>query len=139
MTSLSPDQCRQALTSFQRLVLDSFEYSWDVLTIKDIRKETKGKISVQTIRRAMAKLCRLGLIERLPARKHGRGYTHQYRLASGKDEGKGKEQKEEVKDKDDPLSELNDLLTKYKRDAKEIEEYPRGIIPAPSLSPWERG
>jgi len=107
-------------------VLDSFEYSWDVLTIKDIRKNTKGKVSVQTIRRALKKLCRLGLIERLPARKQGRGYTHQYRLASGKDEGKGKEQKEEVKDKareeGDPLSELNDLLTKYKREAKEIEE-----------------
>ncbi|MCK4333845.1 hypothetical protein KAX06_03545 [candidate division WOR-3 bacterium] len=122
MTALSPDQCRQVLTSSQRLVLDSFEYNWDVLTIKDIRKETKEKISVKTIRRALAKLCDMGVVVRLKAEKQGRGYTHQYRLASGKDEGKGKEQKEEVKDKDDPLSELNDLLTKYKREAKEIEE-----------------
>jgi len=112
----------QSLTEKQRKVLESFRFSWTVLTVYEILKETEGKITLRTIRRALAKLYRLGLIERLPARKHGRGYTHQYRLASGKDEGKGKEQKEEVKDKDDPLSELNDLLTKYKREAKEIEE-----------------
>ncbi|TKJ44009.1 hypothetical protein CEE36_02495 [candidate division TA06 bacterium B3_TA06] len=80
MTSLSPDQFPQALTSSQRLVLDSFEYSWDVLTIKDIRKETKEKVSVKTIRRALAKLCALGLVERLPAEKLGRGYSNLYKL-----------------------------------------------------------
>jgi hypothetical protein len=80
MTSLSPEQCRQALTSSQRLVLDSFEYSWGVLTIKDIRKETKEKISVKTIRRALKKLCDMGIIERLPAEKLGRGYSNLYKL-----------------------------------------------------------
>ena len=81
MTSLSPDQCRQALTSSQRVVLDLFEYSWDVLTIKDIRKETKGKVSVQTSRRALANLCDMGLVERLQAEKLGRGYSNLYKLA----------------------------------------------------------
>ncbi len=81
MTSLLPEQCHQALTSLQRLVLDSFEYSWDVLTIKDIRKNTKGKISVKTIRRALAKLCEIGVLERLPAEKKGRGYSNLYKLA----------------------------------------------------------
>jgi len=81
MTSLSPDQCRQSLTSSQRLVLDSFEYGWDVLTIRDIRKETKGKISVKTIRRALAKLCDMGVVVRLKAEKQGRGYSNLYKLA----------------------------------------------------------
>jgi len=85
MTSLSPDQFHQALTSSQRLVLDSFEYSWDVLTIKDIRKETKGKISVKTVRRALAKLCDMGLVERLKAEKQGRGYSNLYKLAEEPD------------------------------------------------------
>ncbi|MBA7607850.1 hypothetical protein ES703_15019 [subsurface metagenome] len=80
MASLSPDQCHQALTSSQRLVLDSFEHSWDVLTIKDIRKNTKGKVSVKTIRRALAKLCDMGIMERLPAEKKGRGYSNLYKL-----------------------------------------------------------
>jgi Fic family protein len=81
MTALSPEQCHQALTSSQRLVADSFEYSWDVLTIKDIRKETKGKVSVKTIRRALKKLCDMGIMERLPAEKKGRGYSNLYQLA----------------------------------------------------------
>jgi len=66
-------------------VLDSFEYGWDVLTIKDIRKETKGKVSVQTIRRALKKLCAMGFVERLPAEKQGRGYSNLYKLAEEPD------------------------------------------------------
>jgi len=123
MTSLSPEQCRQALTSSQRLVLTSFEYGWDVLTIKDIRKETKGKISVKTIRRALAKLADMGILKRTPAERKGRGYSNLYRLASSKDEeevrdDEGKEEevrKNEVREEGDPLSELDDLLARYKK------------------------
>jgi Fe2+ or Zn2+ uptake regulation protein len=81
MTDILSDQALEKLTASQRQVLDSFEYSWDVLTISTIRKNTKEKISVKTIRRALAKLCDLGIIQRQRAEKLGRGYSNLYKLA----------------------------------------------------------
>jgi len=97
-----------ALTEPQRLVLDTLQFRWDVLAVKRIHKRTKGRISVKTIRRALAKLVDMGIIERLPAERKGRGYSNLYRLASSKDE-------EEVRVEGDPLAELDDMLTRLKK------------------------
>jgi len=107
-----------ALTEPQRLVLDTLKFSWDVLAIKRIHKRTKGRISVKTIRRALAKLVDMGIIERLPAERKGRGYSNLYRLASGKDEKKARVEegkKKEVRKEGDPLAELDDMLTRLKK------------------------
>jgi Fe2+ or Zn2+ uptake regulation protein len=106
-----------ALTEPQRLVLDTLQFSWDVLAVKRIHKRTKGKVSVKTIRRALAKLVDMGIIECLPAERKGRGYSNLYRLASSKDEEKVRQEKEkeEIRDEGDPLSELDDLLARYKK------------------------
>lgn len=79
MTDLDPKEAL-ALTEAQRLVLASFDYEEDVLTVKEIRKVTKDKLSFSTIRRALAKLCSMGLVEHMPACKKGRGYSHLYQL-----------------------------------------------------------
>lgn len=106
---------KQSLTESQREILDAFYSEWGILTAREIARETEKKMSAKTIKRALHKLCRMGLLERLPARSPGRGYTHQYRLASGEAE----EREEEIADKDEPLAEINDLLGRYKREAKE--------------------
>lgn len=79
MTELEPEEAL-ALTEAQRLVLASFDYEDDALTVKEIRKATKDKLSFATIRRALAKLCGMDLVERMPACKKGRGYSHLYQL-----------------------------------------------------------
>ena len=70
-----------ALTKAQRLVLQSFRYSATILTIAEIYAETEQRISVKTIRRAVKKLCQMGVLRRMEAKKKGRGYTHLYQLA----------------------------------------------------------
>lgn len=111
---------KQSLTEKQRKVLETFRFSWTVLTQKEIREAIQGKVSLKTVRRALAKLCRMGLIERMPATRPGRGYTHQYRLARGRDKGnkEDKKEEEEVIDKDNPLAELNDLLEKFRKETQ---------------------
>jgi len=115
--SNSSNEPTAALTELQRRVRDALHFSWEVLSVKGIHKKLEGKVSVHTVRRALAKLCRMGLIERLPAERKGRGYSNLYRLAPTRDEDEARddEEKEEVIGKDDPLSELNDVLAKLRR------------------------
>ncbi len=80
MVEFEPEEHLPALTEPQRLVLKSLVYGDDVATIKEIRKIAKDKVSARTIIRALAKLCALGLVERVPAEKKGRGYSNLYRL-----------------------------------------------------------
>jgi len=53
-------------------VLDAFKFSWDVLSVERTRRKLEAKASLPTIRRALAKLCDIGIIERLPAESKGR-------------------------------------------------------------------
>jgi len=69
-----------ALTEAQRQVLESFKYSNTILTIAEIYEEVKP-VSVKTIRRAVAKLCQMGVLERMKAKRKGRGYTDLYQPA----------------------------------------------------------
>lgn len=66
------------------MVLSCFRFSWDFLTVKEIQKQIKtGKkadISIKTIRRAMAKLVDLGILQCLGSHKIGRGYSNLYRI-----------------------------------------------------------
>lgn len=81
MTPPSSHQINQALTELQRAVLASFKFEWAVLTVAEIHKDISQPISVKTIRRALAKLCNMGVVERLKAEKQGRGYSNLYRIA----------------------------------------------------------
>jgi len=115
------------LTVAQRQVLDCFRYANVPLTVANIYiklKKLKKKISAKTIQRAVAKLCKRGVIECLAPGKKGRGYSNMYIVAEERDaeEPDEKAVREEVKEiaeeefrKDEKtLAEINALITKHR-------------------------
>lgn len=76
------DEALPMLTKLQRIALASFKFSWTTLTVGDLMLAHKDKknLSEKTIRRALAKLCDIGLITRIPGAKKGRGYSNLYRM-----------------------------------------------------------
>lgn len=83
MIRSSSEQLISTLTESQRLVLTSFRFSWDVLSVKEIKERVFNRLSTLTIRRALAKLVNLGVIQRREAKKKGRGYSNLYQLSQG--------------------------------------------------------
>ncbi|MBN2380480.1 hypothetical protein JXM67_11835 [candidate division WOR-3 bacterium] len=112
-----------ALTAAQRRVLDCFTYATEPLTAADIYKKVKKKISLKTIQRALAKLCKRGVLERLAPGMKGRGYSNMYTAAEEKHEEEAGEEavSEEVKEEageeaeEGAIAEINALITKCRK------------------------
>lgn len=83
MSEITLEEFERSLTECQRAIIECFTFEWDCFTVKDFQRESTGKPSLNTVRRALAKLCDMGALVRIPAAKKGRGYSHQYKLSKG--------------------------------------------------------
>ncbi len=69
------------LTKLQRLVLLTLDSSYeDFLCVKQVLKAVDKTLSEKTIRRAIKRLFEMGLIDRIPGTKKGRGYTTIFKM-----------------------------------------------------------
>jgi Fe2+ or Zn2+ uptake regulation protein len=84
MEKLSTEDALASLTRLQRIVLAAIDSSYeDFMAIKQILKVVDKKLTERTIRRALAKLCEMGLVERIGKQRKGRGYASLFRMMDG--------------------------------------------------------